>query len=309
VTRPRVLLIWNPVSTGVDADAIGAVLVAAAEHVDLVAMHTREAGDAGRLADEAVADGYSAVFVLGGDGTANEVLNGIGDRLPIGVLPAGGTSVLPRALMLPSALAGCAGHLATSLVSGSIRTVTLGTLNERRFAFAAGIGIDAEVVQRIDERGRGGDGTDAKRPGDLLFVREAIAVLLRGDYAEPRMRLVCAGVEDPLSAMTIFVANCDPWSYAGSMPIHLAPDADFESGLEIVAVVEPIKLQTSLSRLISLVRRGDDSGNGSVRRFGNLERARIVCDQPTPVQVDGELIGELAEIELGVVPRGAHFIV
>src|ERR1700730_17193400 len=105
--RPRVLLIWNPVSSGVDAEAIGAVMVAAADHVDLVAVHTRAAGDACRLADEAVAEGYQAFFVLGGDGTANEVVNGVGNRLPIGVLPAGGTSVLPRALMLPRSLADC----------------------------------------------------------------------------------------------------------------------------------------------------------------------------------------------------------
>jgi diacylglycerol kinase family enzyme len=307
--RPRVLLIWNPVATGVDAETVGAVLVAASEHIDLVAVHTREAGDARQFASEAAADGYQAIFVLGGDGTANEVLNGVGARLPIGVLPAGGTSVLPRALMLPDGVADCSEHLARMLLKGSIRTVTVGTLNDRRFAFAAGVGIDAEIVQRIDEQGRGGKGTEAKRPGDLLFVREAIALLLDGDYAEPRMHLACAGLDGSLPAMTIFVANCDPWSYAGSMPLRLAPDAEFESGLDLVAVVEPIEVQTSLSRMISLLRPGKGSSDEAVRRFTNLERAQIVCDEKTPVQVDGELIGELTEIELGVIPRGANFIV
>jgi diacylglycerol kinase family enzyme len=85
--RPRVLLIWNPVSTGVDASSVGAASVTAAAHFELVTRHTLAEGDAGRLAAEAADEGYDAVFVLGGDGTANEVVNGVGNRIPIGVLP------------------------------------------------------------------------------------------------------------------------------------------------------------------------------------------------------------------------------
>jgi diacylglycerol kinase family enzyme len=173
------------------------------------------AGDAGRLAEQAAEDGYDAVFVLGGDGTANEVVNGLGNRLPIDVLPAGGTSVLPRVLGLPKESEDCASRLCAALNENSTRSVSLGTLNGRRFTFAAGIGLDAEIVQRIDERGRGGEGVEAKRPGDLWFVREAISLLLSGDYAEPRTRVHLDGEPEPLAAATLFVANCDPWSFAG----------------------------------------------------------------------------------------------
>ncbi|HEY6052704.1 MAG TPA: diacylglycerol kinase family protein, partial [Gaiellaceae bacterium] len=78
------LLIWNPVSTEVRAETVGSVLVRLAERVEVVAMHTRGPGDAVRLGELAVEQRFDAVFVLGGDGTANEVVNGVGDRLPIG---------------------------------------------------------------------------------------------------------------------------------------------------------------------------------------------------------------------------------
>jgi diacylglycerol kinase (ATP) len=76
----RVLLIWNPVSTEVTAETVGAVLVRLAERVEVVAMHTRGPGDAVRLGELAIEQGFEAVFVLGGDGSANEVVNGVRDR-------------------------------------------------------------------------------------------------------------------------------------------------------------------------------------------------------------------------------------
>jgi diacylglycerol kinase family enzyme len=155
-----VLLVWNPASTEVNAESIGSVLVRLAERLEVVAMQTLDAGDGERLGRLAADDGYDAVFVLGGDGTANEVVNGAGDRLPIGVLPAGGTSVLPRVLGLPRDLDEAVVRLCDALEEGSERTISLGKLNDRCFTFSAGIGVDAEIVKRIDERGRGGDSAD-----------------------------------------------------------------------------------------------------------------------------------------------------
>ena len=171
------------------------------------------------------------MFVLGGDGTANEVVNGAGDRIPIGVLPAGGTSVLPRVLGLPRDLDEAVARLCDALAEGSERSISLVKLNDRCFTFAAGIGVDAEIVKRIDERGRGGDSADeSSRPGDLWFVREAIGVLLDGEYAEPLIHVEVPGAPD-IHAATLFVANCSPWSFAGPVPLDVAPDASFEGGL------------------------------------------------------------------------------
>jgi diacylglycerol kinase family enzyme len=300
-----VLLVWNPVSTEVTAETVGSVLVETAARLEVVAMHTLAPGDAERLGGVAVEQGFEAVFVLGGDGTANEVVNGVGDRLPIGVLPAGGTSVLPRVLGLPRDLGEAVTRLCDALEEGSTRSVTLGTVNERRFTFAAGIGIDAEIVRRIDERGRGGESADeAARPGDLWFVREAIGVLLEGEFAEPSMRVEAPG-EPELSAATVFVANCSPWSFAGPVPLDIAPEASFEGGLDLV-VVESVEARSATARVASLLRRGGGEG---VHRLHDLERATVRCERPMPVQVDGELLGEFDVIELGVVRDAARLLV
>lgn len=303
----QVLLVWNPVSTQVTAESVGSVLVAMAARLEVVAMHTLEAGDGERLGGLAVEQGFDAVFVLGGDGTANEVVNGVGDRLPIGVLPGGGTSVLPRVLGLPQDLEEAVERLCDALEEESVRSIALGTVNGRRFSFAAGIGIDAEIVKRIDARGRGGEDADeAARPGDLWFVREAISVLLEGEYSSPSMRIEVPGQED-LQAATVFVANCSPWSFAGPVPLDVAPDASFEGGFDLVTL-ESVEPRSAPRKIASLLRRKDDDEDG-VRRLHGLEEATVRCDRPMPVQVDGELLGEFDQIELGVVRDAARLLV
>jgi len=304
----RLLLVWNPVSTEVSGETVGSVLVRLSERYDTVAMHTLEAGDGIRLGELAANDGYRAVFVLGGDGTANEVINGAGDRIPVGVLPAGGTSVLPRVLGIPEKLDDAVTHLCQALADGSERSISLGTVNGRRFTFAAGIGLDAEIVKRIDERGRGGERADeAKRPSDLWFVREAIGALLEGEYASPSLR-VDVPDRETLEAATVFVANCSPWSYAGPFELDVAPDASFEGGFDLV-LVESVAPREAPGRIRSLLARGKaDGGDDGVTRLHDLERATIRCERPTPVQVDGELLGDFDEIELGVDRDAARLI-
>src|SRR5213079_3014840 len=116
----------------------------------------RDAGDA------------DALIVFSGDGGFNEALNGVErEDLPLGFVPGGGTSVLPRALGLPRDPVEAAERLADALVHDRTRRLSTGRVNGRRFAFNAGIGLDAEAVRRVDEQGRSPEG---KRPGDVAFV-------------------------------------------------------------------------------------------------------------------------------------------
>lgn len=216
--------------------------------------------------------------------------------------------MLPRVLGLPRDLEEAVERLCDALVEESVRSIGLGTVNGRRFSFAAGIGIDAEIVKRIEERGRGGEtAEEAARPGDLWFVREAIAVLLEGEYASPSMRVEVPGKEE-LRAATVFVANCSPWSFAGPVPLNVAPEASFEGGFDLV-VVESVQTRSAPGRIASLLRKKEDDDADGVRRLHDLEQATVHCDRPLPVQVDGELLGEFDEIELGVIPDAARLLV
>src|SRR5204862_7567869 len=164
------------------------------------------------------------VFVFGGDGLLNEAVNGLGPDAVVGVLPGGRTNVVARAFGVPLDPVGAA----RALSSATLVRISLGRANGRRFAFAAGVGFDAELVRRVDELGRRSDG---RRPGDLAFTWEAAKLLAgrRGRY-EPVLEIEGFG-----RAAFALVANGYPYSYAGSRPLRVAPDARFEFGLALVA--------------------------------------------------------------------------
>jgi diacylglycerol kinase family enzyme len=157
----RLLLIVNPWATGVDEERLIAVRAALPEGTELRLTSVR--GEATDLARD-VAGRVDALYVFGGDGTYNEVLNGIDATTPLGLIPGGGTSVLPRALGLPRDAVAAARRLASGARS---RRISLARVNGRRFGFGAGIGVDAEIVRAVDALGRRADG---RRPGDVAFA-------------------------------------------------------------------------------------------------------------------------------------------
>lgn len=230
-----------------------------------------------------------AIYIFSGDGTYNEVINGIGRDVALGFVPGGGTSVLPRALGLPRDPVRAAERIAL----GRPRRISLGSLNGRRFAFNAGIGFDAELVRRVDALGRRADG---KRPGDVRFAMMTSRTLI-----EHRLRYEPAlEIEGLGRAAFALIANCAPYTYAGHLGLRIAPDASFEGGLDVVA---PIEVRArSVPRLARLALRGRRGVSG-VLVGHDLDRIRIRCDGPLPAQVDGEDIGDVTDVEI-VAERG-----
>ena len=181
---------------------------------------TERAGHATELARDADTE---AVVVFSGDGGFNEALNGARPETVLGFVPGGGTSVLPRALGLPRDPVAAA----RQLVVGRTRRIGLGRANGRRFGFAAGVGLDAELIRRMDARGRRADG---KRPGDAVFAWTAVKTL-----AETRVRFDPAlEVEGHGRAAFALVANADPYTYLGRLPLRLPRGARLEGGLDLL---------------------------------------------------------------------------
>jgi diacylglycerol kinase family enzyme len=272
------LLVVNPFATGVDEHRLAAVQ--AALPADTETRTTTVAGEATEIARGA--RGLDALYVLGGDGTYNEVLNGLETDVPLGFLPGGGTSVLPRALGLPRDPVAAAKHVAT----GRTRRISLGRVNGRRFGFNAGLGFDAELVRRVDELGRSPDG---RRPGDVAFMRVAVAALRerRARFGE-QLEIEGAG-----RAAFVLVANCTPYTYAGSLGLDLVPGASFDEGLAYHA---PVSLRArDLPRLLLHAARGAGLKPGKALAAHDLDRVVVRCDRPLPLQVDGEDAGDVVE--------------
>jgi diacylglycerol kinase family enzyme len=275
----RSVLIVNPYASKVNAERIG--LVQELLPGDPEVRPTRGKGHATELAREAVAEGADALYVFSGDGGFNEVLNGVEGTVPVGFLPGGGTSVLSRALGLPRHPLVAARRIAR----GETRRVTLGRVNGRRFGFSAGIGFDAELVRRVDALGRRADG---RRPGDLTFAWTALrTVAARKARYEQALEVEGLG-----RAAFALVANCDPYTYAAGVGLHVAPRARFELGLDVVA---PRALRArDLPGFLLHVVRGTEPGPG-VLVGHDLDELVVRCDRPMPLQVDGEDLGDVAE--------------
>jgi diacylglycerol kinase family enzyme len=270
----RPLLIVNPFASSVSGQRI----VAVAEVLgDVEIRSTEHPGHATELAREA--GGRPALYIFSGDGVFNEVLNGLDVDIPVGFIPGGGANVLPRALGVPRDPV----VAARKLVAGNTRRISLARVNGRRFAFAAGIGLAAEVVRRVDRRGRTEVGG---RAGNLMFAWTVVRVVAehRARF-EPALEVVGQG-----RAAFALVANCAPYTYAGPVPVRIAPEARFELGLDILA---PRKVGVaSVPRLLFAFATGRGRPHDAI--YGHdLDRIEIRCDFPQPLQVDGEDLGDV----------------
>jgi diacylglycerol kinase family enzyme len=264
------------------------VATVAAELGDVEVVWTERPRHGTEIAAQADA---GAVFVFAGDGGFNEVLNGIGAEVPIGFIPGGGSSVLPRALGLSHDPVEAARQLADALRAGRTRRISLGRVNGRRFGFAAAVGFPAEVVRRVDELGR----ANGRRPPDRTFaLTVARALIARGGRFEPAL-----GIDGEEAAFAL-VANGDPYTYLARLPLRFAPDARFESGLDVVAP-RRVRLR-DIPRLTAAGVLGRKVP-GVVYRH-DLDRLEIRCAKPQPLQVDGEDLGDVEQAIFGV-ERGA----
>jgi diacylglycerol kinase family enzyme len=280
--RLSAVLIVNPSASRVTPEltlAVERVLAAAGPLETLLTERPRHAAE---LAAEASA-ACERLYVLSGDGGYNEVVNGIESDVAVGFLPGGSTSVLPRALGLPRDALACA----RLLVGGAReRRISLGRVNGRRFTFGAGLGLDGELVRRVDLLGR----ADGRRAGDLAFARSLLGILARrGGRFRPAMNVL--GRERVAFAL---VANCDPYSFVGRVPLRAAPRASFELGLDLVA---PRRLEPwLLPHLVPwLVRGVGQTTSRHVLYVHDADEIVIECDGPTPLQADGEDLGDVVE--------------
>ena len=280
----EVVLIVNPFASAVTEDRVRAVERELGRAATVRTLLTERPGHGAVLAAAAVGD---ALVVYSGDGGFNEALNGVPTGLPLGFLPGGRTSVMPRALGLPRDPVAAARALAEALEQRRTRTISLGRVNGRRFGFSAGIGLDGELVRRVDALGRREDG---RRPGDAAYIAAAVRLLAaKHGRFEPALEVRGLG-----RAAFLLVANTDPYTYAGPLPIHAAPEAQFELGLDLVA---PAKVTTrSVPRYLRYLFRGRGQIEAKDVLYGHdLDRIEVTCDRPLPLQADGEDLGDVTE--------------
>jgi diacylglycerol kinase family enzyme len=275
------------------------------ELVDLDVERTRYRGHARELAAAARGE---LVVVLGGDGSVNEVVNGVmgrdgtgpagGAKPLIAVIPGGGANVLTRALGLPTDPAAAIRRVREIIAAGRYRTIGLGLAADRYFTFSAGLGMDAEVVREVDRLR-----AEGRRESAALFLQAIMRQYYRGtDRRWPALTLERDG-QPPIGGlfMTI-ITNRSPWTYFRGRPLLPVPNPDFNSGLDLLALRQ-IQLTTIFSVVGQMlyIRSRPPRGRDMLSVLGS-ESLTLRSARPIAFQADGEYLGETEAVRFQFVP-------
>jgi YegS/Rv2252/BmrU family lipid kinase len=290
-------IIFNPSARGEKAERFCSRLVQL--HPQGVLWRTGAQGDARTLAARAASAGFATVVAAGGDGTANEVLNGIADVpnglavVRLGILPLGTVNVFARELGVPRDVGGAV----KTLAAGRERTIDVGRVDftsggrpERRyFLQLAGAGIDSRSIERVSW-------TLKKKTGPFAYVAAVLQVL---PEKEPLIILEGAG---SISGELVLVGNGR--FYGGSFPVF--PSADMRDGLLDVCVFPKISLWSAIHVTAALLT-GRLHRLRTVRRL-QLASLRLSSASRVVFQLDGENVGELPAT-FSVQPRALRVVV
>jgi diacylglycerol kinase family enzyme len=302
----RLLLISNAQAFRVSAYQRDVIARALAADFKVEEVQTTGQGHAIEMAREAAADGYEVVAAMGGDGTVNEVVNGlIGTDAFLAIIPAGLENVFARSLGLPNDPVEATGWLIEH-AHAAPRRVPAGRVDGRHFMVNCGVGLDGAIVREVEGRHRA-----KQRGGEWFIIRTGLRVFFRGyDRRTPHVELAWGSGASEQRRDGLFLAivqNTSPYTFLGDREMRLCPGANLEDGLEALGLDT---LRTSVALRVVLSAFG--SGRHVRRRHVVYAKAqpelRIRCDTPLPVQVDGEFIGEHTELTVSSVPGAVNVL-
>ena len=305
----RALLVSNPKATTTSARARDVVAHALASEVKLDVAETTHRGHAVELARQAVLDGLDLVVALGGDGTVNEVVNGLltngpGPTVPaLAVVPAGSTNVFARAIGLPNSPIEATSQILEGLLADRRRIIGLALADDRWFTFNAGLGLDAGAVRRV-EAARA-KGRPATQP---LYVRSALREYFAGPAKKaPLLTLERPGAE-PLRLSLVLISQADPWTFLGTRPVRPCPDASFDSGLDVFGLTD-LPMASVLRQLRQILTPGARPRGKHVIGLHDLPGFTLTADSPQPFQLDGDDLGDRTSVVFRAVPDALQVII
>jgi diacylglycerol kinase family enzyme len=310
--KKRMLIIVNPYATTVSDRLKNLVVYALQARYEVEAVDTEAAEHAIEIGREARTGGYDIVVAFGGDGTLNEVANGLaGTNVPVSVLPGGSTNVVCRTLGIPNDVVDATEHLIGLADDFRPRKIDLGRCNGRHFVFACGVGLDATVVKRVDAHPR-----LKARARQWYYTWAAISGFYRQYLRDPvQFELEVGGAT--LEGVTAIAQNSDPFTYFANIPMRICEDIGLDDGTISMALLRRAKQRDMLpiaSRVLSKrlhvakhrqIEEFDDVTKASVRSISTDEDGLA---RPFPVQVDGDYIGEYTELDFSVEPGGLTIV-
>lgn len=307
----RALLVVNPKATATSARERDVLIRALGSDLKVDLAETTHRGHAIELGAQAVEEELDLVVVLGGDGTINEVVNGLlgsgewqgpSEATPaLAVVPGGSTNVFSRALGIAREPVEATSELLEALRAGRSRQISLGRVNQRWFTFTAGVGLDADAVRRV-ERAR----AKGKRSTPSRYTRCAVTAYFASEKRDPPLTLHLPG-EEPIPGIYLGItSNTSPWTYFRSQPIVLTPKCTFDGGLDL-AVRDRMGLVGTLWAAAGMLSDHGLRGRHT-RILHDLTDFRLTAEAPMHLQVDGDYLGLCEDAHLRAVPDAIRVI-
>lgn len=316
----RAVLIVNPNATSTTPAGRDLLAHALESRVELSVVHTDHRGHAVEIGRDAARDGIDVVIVHGGDGTVNEVVNGIlgpcrsgapggppapaspgdGPAPAVGVVPGGSANVFARALGIspdPVEATNQLVDLLSAYRTGTPwRRIGLMDTGERWCVFTAGMGVDGDVVAAVEAQRAKGRKVTAGR-----YIRVAIREVLASARKEPTLTLELPGEEPVGGVHFAFVSNASPWTYANTRPIWTNPSTTFDTGLGVFATTS-MNVWANLGLVRQMWSKKGPAEARHLIRSDDLPWLRVTSDTPTACQIDGDYVGLRDSMTFTAVP-------
>jgi diacylglycerol kinase family enzyme len=305
--KKRMLIIVNPYATTVSDRLKNLVIYALQGRYEVEAVLTEARSHATEIGREACAGGYEVVVAFGGDGTLNEVANGVaGTDIPVTVLPGGSTNVICRTLGIPNDVIDATEHLLALADDFRPRKVDLGVADGRRFVFACGAGLDATAAQRVDAHPR-----LKARAGRWFYTAAAVSGFY-GRYLRDAVRMRLEADDGAVEGITAIAQNSDPYTYFGRQAVRVCAAVTLETGTLSLAMLRRAAqrdVPTIMAR--ALTDRLPMTAHRQIDHFEAITEARIEsistgtdgARRRFPVELDGDYVGDQTELALGIEPR------
>jgi YegS/Rv2252/BmrU family lipid kinase len=280
------VVILNPAARGSRAHRLRAQVESLTRGAILCA--TSRSGEAEALARHAVAEGFGKIVAAGGDGTINEIVNGIaGKNVALGLLPLGTMNVFASELGLP---ANDLSRCWEIIRENRIRPVDLPSANGKHFVQLGGVGLDAQAVKETSRAFK-------RNFGPLSYMISAAQIASR---APPRLRIES---ENAVTEEGSFVLVGNGRLYGGRFPFF--KQAVIDDGLLDVVVFKRLNY-IEIIRYLQNVIFTPQITSPEVEYF-QTRRLRVSSDENVPVEIDGELIGN-CPVEFKIRAGGLHVL-
>lgn len=293
--KPKACLIFNPVAgqgdSEQDLETIESIL---SPEFDLQIKFTTPETDADQLAKEAIASGIDYLIASGGDGTLSAAATAvIATDIPLGIISRGTANAFAAALGIPDTItAAC-----KTIVQGYAKKVDVATCNGRPMVLLAGIGFEAETVEKASREAK-------NRFGVLAYVFAGISQLREFQTFEVEIETEDKIIKTSASAVT--VANAAPkTSVLAQGPAGIIPD----DGLLDLTIVAPQNVAGAVAASYHLFQTASSSAPVERDDIGYLraKKFKVTTEPPQKVVVDGEIIGT-TPIEVECIPGGLNIL-